>query len=64
MANRSVSANETFADFRDTYIATCTDIGDITTLGNSFTGTPTDLVEKINQAPSVGFGLAMIMALG
>ena len=64
MANRSVSANETFADFRETYIATCTDIGDITTLGNSFSGTPTDLVEKINQAPSVGFGLAMIMALG
>ena len=63
MADRSVSTNETFADFRDTYIATCTDIGDITTLGNSFSGTPTDLVEKINQAPSVGFGLAMIMAL-
>ena len=64
MANRSVTANETFAEFRETYIATCTDIGDITTLGNSFSGTPTDLVEKINQAPSVGFGLAMIMALG
>ena len=64
MANRSVAADETFADFRVTYIATCTDIGDITTLGNSFSGTPTDLVEKINQAPSVGFGLAMIMALG
>ena len=64
MADRSVSTNETFADFRETYIATCTDIGDITTLGNSFSGTPTDLVEKINQAPSVGFGLAMIMALG
>ena len=64
MADRSVSANETFADFRETYIATCTDIGDITTLGNSFSGTPTDLVEKINQAPSVGTSLAMIMALG
>ena len=64
MADRSVTANETFADFRDTYIATCTDIGDITTLGNSFSGTPTDLVEKINQAPSVGTSLAMIMALG
>ena len=64
MANRSVAADETLADFRETYIATCTDIGDITTLGNSFSGTPTDLVEKINQAPSVGFGLAMIMALG
>ena len=64
MANRSVSANETFADFRETYIATCTDIGDITTLGNSFGGTPTDLVEKINQAPTVGFALAMCVALG
>ena len=64
MAIRSVAADETFAEFRETYIATCTDIGDITTLGNSFSGTPTDLVEKINQAPSVGFGLAMIMALG
>ena len=64
MANRSVTANETFAEFRETYIATCTDIGDITTLGNSFSGTPTDLVEKINQAPSVGTSLAMIMALG
>ena len=36
MADRSVDANETFADFRDTYIATCTDIGDMSTLGNTF----------------------------
>ena len=64
MAVRSVSANETFADFRETYIATCTDIGDITTLGNSLAGTPTDLVEKINQAPSVGFAIGMVVALG
>jgi len=64
MADRSVTANETFADFRETYIATCTDIGDITTLGNSFTGTPTDLVEKINQAPSIGFAIGMVVALG
>ena len=28
--------NETFAKFRETYIATCTDIGDISTLNNSF----------------------------
>jgi len=64
MADRSVSANETFADFRNTYIATCTDIGDITTLGNSFGGTPTDLVEACNAAPSVGFAIAMCAALG
>ena len=64
MADRSVTANETFADFRETYIATCTDIGDITTLGNSFSGTPTDLVEKINQDPSIGFAIGMVVALG
>ena len=64
MAVRSVTANETFAEFRETYIATCTDIGDITTLGNSYAGTPTDLVEKINQAPSVGFAIGMVVALG
>ena len=64
MAVRSVAADVTFAEFRETYIATSTDIGDITTLGNSFGGTPTDLVEKINQAPSVGFAIGMIMALG
>ena len=64
MADRSVSTNETFADFRDTYIATCTDIGDITTLNNSFTGTPTDLVEACNRAPSVGFAVAICAALG
>ena len=64
MAVRSVTANETFAEFRETYIATCTDIGDITILGNSFSGTATDLVEKINQAPSTGFAIAMCVALG
>ena len=64
MADRSVTANETFADFRDTYIATCTDIGDITTLGNSFGGTPTDLVEACNAAPSLGFTIGMCVALG
>ena len=64
MAARSVTANETFADFRETYIATCTDIGDITTLNNSFTGTPTDLVEACNKSPSLGFTIAICAALG
>jgi len=64
MANRSVAPEETFADFRETYIATCTDIGDISTLNNSFSGTPTDLVEACNAAPSVGFAIAMCAALG
>ena len=64
MADRSVDANETFADFRDTYIATCTDIGDITTLGSTFSGTPTDLVEACNAAPSLGTTIALCAALG
>ena len=64
MADRSVAPENTFADFRDTYIATCTDIGDITILGNSFGGTPTDLVEACNRAPTLGFTIAMCAALG
>ena len=64
MADRSVIAEAPFAEFRKTYLETSADIGDITTLGNSFGGTPTDLVEKVNQAPSVGFALAMCVALG
>ena len=64
MADRSVDADATFAEFRKTYLETSTDIGDISTLGNSFAGTPTDLVEKINQAPSTGFAIGMCVALG
>ena len=64
MADRSVSVNETFADFRETYIGTCTDIGDITTLNNTFAGTATDLVEACNKAPTLGFTIGMCVALG
>ena len=64
MAARSVAPEDTFADFRQTYIETCTDIGDISTLNNTFSGTPTDLVEACNAAPSLGFTIAMCAALG
>ena len=64
MADRSVAPEETFAEFRETYIATCTDIGDMTTLGNTFSGTPTDLVEACNAAPSLGTTIALCAALG
>ena len=64
MANRSVAADATFAEFRKTYLETSTDIGDITTLGNTYSGTPTDLVEACNGAPSLGFTIAMCAALG
>ena len=64
MADRSVALENTFADFRETYLETSTDIGDITTLGNSFSGTPTDLVEACNNAPSNAFTISMCVALG
>ena len=64
MADRNVTANETFAEFRNTMNETMTDIGDITQLGNSFGGTPTDLVEACNNAPSSSFAVAMCVALG
>ena len=64
MAIRNVTANETFAEFRNTMNETMTDIGDVSTLGSSFGGTPTDLVEACNNAPSVGFTISMCVALG
>ena len=64
MADRSVDANETFADFRKTMNETMTDIGDMSTLGNVFSGTPTDMVEACNAKASVGFSIAMPVALG
>ena len=64
MADRSVAEDATFAEFRKTYLETSTDIGDISTLGNSFGGTPTDLVEACNAAPSLGFTVAICAALG
>ena len=64
MADRNVTTNETFAEFRNTMNGTMTDIGDISTLGNSFGGTPTDLVEACNNAPSSSFAVAMCVALG
>ena len=64
MADRSVDANKTFADFRKTMNETMTDIGDMSTLGNVFSGTPTDMVEACNAAPSLGTTIALCAALG
>ena len=64
MAIRNVTANETFAEFRNTMNETNADIGDMTQLGNNFGGTPTDMVEACNTKASVGFAIAMPVALG
>jgi len=64
MADRSVAPENTFADFRETYLETSADIGDITILGNSFGGTATDLVEACNKSPSQGLTIGLCVALG
>ena len=64
MADRSVTTNDTFAEFRKTMNETMTDVGDITQLGNSFGGTPTDMVEACNTKASTSFAISMPVALG
>ena len=38
MADRNVTASDTFAEFRNTMNETMTDVGDISQLGSSFGG--------------------------
>ena len=64
MADRTVPTTDTFDQWRVTYNLTGTDVGDISTLNNSFSGTPTDLVEAINSKTTTGFSIAMAIALG
>jgi len=64
MADRSVPTTDSFEQWRVTYNSSATDIGDISTLNNTFTGTPTDLVEAVNSKTTTGFSIAMAVALG
>ena len=64
MADRNVAADDTFAEFRKTMQETMTDVGDISQLGNTFGGTPTDMVEACNAKASVAFAISMPVALG
>ena len=49
MADRSVATTDSFEVFRTTYNSTSVDVGDITTLNDSFTGTATDVIEAANK---------------
>jgi hypothetical protein len=49
MADRSVVSTATLEVFRTTYNSTSVDVGDITTLNNSFSGTATDVIEATNK---------------
>ena len=64
MADRTVPTTDSFEQWRVTYNSSATDIGDIRTLNNTFTGTPTDLVEAVNSKTTTGFSIAMAVALG
>ena len=64
MADRNVAADDTFAEFRKTMQETMTDVGDISQLGNTFSGTPTDMVEACNSKASTSFAVSMPVALG
>ena len=64
MADRSVPTTDSFEQWRVTYNSSATDIGDIGNLNNTFSGTPTDLVEAVNSKTTTGFSIAMAVALG
>ena len=64
MADRAVPTTDSFEQWRVTYNGTGTDVGEIANLNNTFTGTPTDLVEAINSKTTTGFSIAMAIALG
>ena len=64
MADRNVATTDTLEQFRTTYNSTATDVGDIATLNNTFTGTPTDVIEAVNSKSTQGFTIAMAVALG
>ena len=64
MADRTVPTTDSIEEWRVTYNSSATDIGDIGNLNNTFTGTPTDLVEAVNSKTTTGFSIAMAVALG
>ena len=64
MADRTVLTTNTFDQWRTTYNLTGQDVGEIANLNNTFTGTPSDLVEAVNSKTTTGFSIAMAIALG
>ena len=64
MADRTVPTTDSFEQWRTTYNLTGQDVGEIANLNNTFTGTPTDLVEAVNSKTTTGFSIAMAIALG
>ncbi len=64
MADRSTPTTMTFEEWRIEFNELAVDVGDIGDLNNTFTGTPTDVVEAVNSKATTGFSVAMAVALG
>ena len=64
MADRTVPTTDTLEQMRQEFNSLAADVGDIGQLNVSFTGTPTDIVEKVSAAATSGFSIAMAVALG
>ena len=64
MADRTVPTTDTLEQMRQEFNSLAADVGDIANLNATFSGTPTDLVEKASAAATSGFSIAMAVALG
>ena len=64
MADRTVPTTDTLEQMRQEFNSLAADVGDIGQLNATFSGTPTDLVEKASAAATSGFSIAMAVALG
>ena len=64
MADRTVPTTDTLEQMRQEFNSLAADVGDIGNLNASFSGTATDLVEKVSSASTTGFSIAMAVALG
>ena len=64
MADRTVPTTDTLEQMRQEFNSLAADVGDIGNLNDSFSGTATDLVEKVASASTTGFSIAMAVALG
>ena len=64
MADRTVPTTDTLEQMRQEFNSLAADVGDIGGLNATFSGTPTDLVEKAASAATSGFSIAMAVALG
>jgi hypothetical protein len=64
MADRNTPTTMTIDEWRVEFNELATDVGDITNVAATFSGTPTDLVEAVGSKSTKGFSIAMAVALG